>query len=79
MFSGLDGFCFTRTFSVCVDWSQPEGNSFTLISSFVASSGLEFEGSVDKIAKLQKMFILLMENYSLPSSSSTKMASLCVS
>ena len=52
MFSGLDGLCFTRTFSVCVDWSQPEVDSFTLFSSLVSSSGLEFEGSVDEIDKL---------------------------
>ena len=63
MFSGLDGLCFTRTFSVCVDWSQPEGNSFTLFSSFVASSGLEFEGSVDEIDKVQKMLVFLIENH----------------
>ena len=76
MFSGLNGPSCTRprTFSVCVDWSQPEGDSFTLFSSFVASSGLEFEGSVDEIAKLQEMFNFLIENHSLPSSSSTKMA-----
>ena len=49
MFSRLDG---PRTFSVCADWSQAEGNLVTLFSSFVASSGLEFEGSVDEIDKL---------------------------
>ena len=62
MFSGLDG---PRTFSVCVDWSQLEGDSFTLFSSFVASSGLEFKGSINEIVNLyrsgQKKFKLKVE------------------
>ena len=64
MFSGLDGPSSTtpRTFSVCADWSQAEGNLVTLFSSFVASSGFEFEGSVDEIVNLQKMFIFLIKN-----------------